>query len=33
MFPSIKEKIRIGALELNFLLDGDDTDGTLVRFT
>jgi quercetin dioxygenase-like cupin family protein len=32
MFPSIKEKIRIGALELNFLLDGDDTDGTLVQF-
>jgi quercetin dioxygenase-like cupin family protein len=32
MFPSIKEKIRIGTLELNFLLDGDDTDGTLVQF-
>lgn len=32
MFPSIKEKIRIGTLELNFLLDGDDTNGTLVQF-
>jgi quercetin dioxygenase-like cupin family protein len=32
MFPTIKETIRIGSLELNFLLDGDDTDGTLVQF-
>jgi quercetin dioxygenase-like cupin family protein len=32
MFPFIKESIRIGSLELNFLLDGDDTDGTLVQF-
>jgi quercetin dioxygenase-like cupin family protein len=32
MFPSIKENIHIGALELNFLLDGEDTDGTLVQF-
>jgi quercetin dioxygenase-like cupin family protein len=32
MFPSVKETIRIGALELNFLLDGDDTEGTLVQF-
>jgi quercetin dioxygenase-like cupin family protein len=32
MFPSIKEKIRIGSLELNFLLNGEDTDGTLVQF-
>ena len=32
MFPSLKETIRIGALELNFLLDGDDTDGTMVQF-
>jgi quercetin dioxygenase-like cupin family protein len=32
MFPSFKETIHIGALELNFLLDGDDTDGTLVQF-
>ncbi|WP_183575547.1 cupin domain-containing protein [Mucilaginibacter sp. X5P1] len=32
MFPFIKETIRMGGLELNFLLDGDDTDGTLVQF-
>jgi quercetin dioxygenase-like cupin family protein len=32
MFPKIKETVRIGSLELNFLLDGDDTDGTLVQF-
>jgi len=32
MFPFIKETIRMGSLELNFLLDGDDTDGTLVQF-
>ena len=32
MFPAIKETIRMGGLELNFLLDGDDTDGTLVQF-
>ena len=32
MFPIIKESIRIGSLELNFLMDGDDTDGTLVQF-
>jgi quercetin dioxygenase-like cupin family protein len=32
MFPKITETIRIGSLELNFLLDGEDTDGTLVQF-
>lgn len=32
MFPHFKETIRIGDLELNFLLDGNDTDGTLVQF-
>ncbi|TSJ40442.1 cupin domain-containing protein [Mucilaginibacter corticis] len=32
MFPSFKETIRIGGLELNFLLDGDDTEGTMVQF-
>ena len=32
MFPHFKETIRIGALELNFLVDGEDTDGTLVQF-
>ena len=32
MFPKIKETIRIGGLELNFLLDSEDTDGTLVQF-
>lgn len=31
-FPSFKECIFIGELELNFLFDGDDTDGTLVQF-
>jgi quercetin dioxygenase-like cupin family protein len=32
MFPHIKETVRIASLELNFLLDGDDTEGTLVQF-
>jgi quercetin dioxygenase-like cupin family protein len=32
MFPRFKEQIRVGALEINFLLDGDDTEGTLVQF-
>jgi len=32
MFPKIKESIIMGSLEINFLLDGDDTDGTLVQF-
>ncbi len=32
MFPAFKEEIIIGDLKLNFLLDGDDTDGTLVMF-
>jgi quercetin dioxygenase-like cupin family protein len=32
MPPPIKETIRIGALQLNFLLDGDDTNNTLVMF-
>jgi len=32
MFPSFKETIHIGGLELNFLLDGDDTEGTMVQF-
>jgi quercetin dioxygenase-like cupin family protein len=32
MFPKIKESIVMGSLEINFLLDGDDTDGTLVQF-
>lgn len=32
MFPSFKEQVTIGELRLNFLLDGDDTDGTLVIF-
>lgn len=32
MFPSFKEKITIGSLQLNFLVDGEDTDGTLVLF-
>ena len=32
MFPHIKESITFGSLALNFLLDGDDTDGTLVQF-
>lgn len=32
MFPKFKEQITIGELQLNFLADGDDTDGTLVMF-
>src|ERR1700743_471139 len=32
MFPKIKESIVMGSLEINFLLDGDDTDGTMVQF-
>lgn len=32
MFPRFKETIRLGNLELNFLLDGNDTEGTLVQF-
>lgn len=32
MFPAYKEKISVGSLEINFLVDGDDTDGTLVQF-
>ncbi|HEY4150200.1 MAG TPA: cupin domain-containing protein [Chitinophagaceae bacterium] len=32
MLPTIKETVRIGTLQLNFLLDGDDTGGTLVLF-
>ncbi len=32
MFPHFKENIRMGSLELNFLVDGEDTDGTLVQF-
>ena len=32
MFPKFKESILIGGLEINFLVDGDDTDGTLVQF-
>ncbi len=32
MFPVIKETIRMGGIELNFLFDGDDTDGTMVQF-
>jgi quercetin dioxygenase-like cupin family protein len=32
MFPHFKERINLGGLEINFLLDGDDTDGTLVQF-
>ncbi|MDN3583611.1 cupin domain-containing protein [Mucilaginibacter flavus] len=32
MFPKFKETVRMGALELNFLLDGQDTAGTLVQF-
>lgn len=32
MFPSIKEEITIGELKINFLADGQDTDGTLVMF-
>ena len=30
--PPIKETIRIGALQLDFLLDGDDTNNALVMF-
>ncbi|QEM13043.1 cupin domain-containing protein [Mucilaginibacter rubeus] len=32
MFPHFKERISFGSLEINFLLDGDDTDGSLVQF-
>jgi quercetin dioxygenase-like cupin family protein len=32
MFPSFKEQISIGDIKLNFLLDGSDTDDTLVMF-
>jgi quercetin dioxygenase-like cupin family protein len=32
MPPPIKEIIRIGALQLNFLLDGGDTNNSLVMF-
>ena len=32
MLPPIKETVHIGALQLNFLLDGDDTNNTLVMF-
>jgi quercetin dioxygenase-like cupin family protein len=32
MFPKIKESIIMGSLEINFLLDGDDTNGTMVQF-
>jgi quercetin dioxygenase-like cupin family protein len=32
MFPHIKETIRLGSLELNFLLDGNDTEGAMVQF-
>jgi len=32
MFPFFKETISVGALKLNFLMDGEDTDGTLVQF-
>jgi quercetin dioxygenase-like cupin family protein len=32
MFPFIKETVRIGQLTLNFILDGEDTDGHLVQF-
>jgi mannose-6-phosphate isomerase-like protein (cupin superfamily) len=32
MFPTCKEKINIGTLEINFLFDGEDTEGTLVQF-
>jgi len=32
MFSKFKESILIGGLEINFLVDGDDTDGTLVQF-
>jgi len=32
MTAAIKETVHIGTLQLNFLLDGDDTDNTLVMF-
>ena len=32
MFPAFKEQISIGELKLNFLVDGHDTEGTLVIF-
>ena len=32
MTPPIKETVTIGTLQLNFLLDGDDTNNTLVMF-
>ncbi|GAB3554140.1 cupin domain-containing protein [Spirosoma fluminis] len=32
MFPTYKEQITIGGLQLNFLVDGQDTDGSLVMF-
>ncbi|CCH54885.1 hypothetical protein BN8_04101 [Fibrisoma limi BUZ 3] len=32
MFPFFKEQITIGSLQLNFLVDGQDTDGSLVMF-
>ncbi|MBD2755715.1 cupin domain-containing protein [Spirosoma validum] len=32
MFPVYKEQITIGGLQLNFLVDGQDTEGSLVMF-
>ena len=32
MFPAFKEQITIGSLQLNFLVDGQDTEGSLVMF-
>jgi quercetin dioxygenase-like cupin family protein len=32
MFPYFKETIQLGQLQLNFLLDGEDTDGIMVQF-
>jgi quercetin dioxygenase-like cupin family protein len=32
MLPSVKEIVRIGTLQLHFLLDGNDTNGSLVMF-
>ena len=32
MPPRVKETIQAGPLQINFLLDGDDTDGALVMF-
>lgn len=32
MYPSIKEEIKLGGITLKFLVDGQDTDGTLVVF-